>query len=154
MDKLDIKLLELLQKNARTTISELSKELALSRPSVSERLQRLQESGVIEEYSARISLAGVGRDMLLIILVSGLRVPLKDFEDMVKSEEMIIECHRVTGEVSYMLKAAVPNMNSMRILIDKLIPYGNINTSTVIGSPVPYRYILPVEKDEEQSDGT
>ncbi|MDY7224380.1 Lrp/AsnC family transcriptional regulator [Halalkalibacterium halodurans] len=154
MDKLDIKLLELLQKNARTTISELSKELALSRPSVSERLQRLQESGVIEEYSARISLAGVGRDMLLIILVSGLRVPLKDFEDMVKSEEMIIECHRVTGEVSYMLKAAVPNMNSMRILIDKLIPYGNINTSTVIGSPVPYRYILPIKKDEEQSDGT
>ncbi|MED1601585.1 Lrp/AsnC family transcriptional regulator [Alkalihalophilus marmarensis] len=149
MDKIDIKILELVQRNARITISELSKELALSRPSVSERLQRLHEKGIIEEYSARISFEAVGREILLIILVSGLKVPLQEFEEMVKREEKIIECHRVTGDVSYFLKAAVPSMNSMRILIDTLIPYGNINTSTVIGSPVPYRSILPIKEGRE-----
>ncbi|WP_423800906.1 Lrp/AsnC family transcriptional regulator [Neobacillus sp. SAB-20_R2A] len=146
MDQIDIKLLELLQKNSRMTISDLSQELALSRPSISERLHRLQEKGVIEEYSARISLPAIGRDILLIIQVGGVKVSLQEFEEFVKKEEGIIECHRVTGEVSYILKAAVSNMNGMRQLIDKLIPFGNINTSTVLSSPVPYRYILPFEE--------
>lgn len=149
MDQLDIRLLELLQKNARITISELSAELALSRPSISERLHRLQEKGIIEEYSARISLPAIGREILLIIQVSGLKVSLQEFEAFIKRQEEIIECHRVTGEVSYFLKAAVSNMNGMRMLIDRLIQYGNINTSTVLTSPVPYRYILPIIRETE-----
>jgi Lrp/AsnC family leucine-responsive transcriptional regulator len=145
MDNIDIKILELLQKNSRITISDLSTELSLSRPSISERLHRLQENKVIEEFTARVSLPAVGREILLVILVSGLKVSVTEFEQMAKNEEEIIECHRVTGEVSYMMKAAVSSMNSMRLLIDRLIPYGQINTSTVLASPVPYRYILPIE---------
>lgn len=148
MDQIDIKLISLLQKNSRMTISELSNELALSRPSVTERLHRLQEKGVIEEFTARISLPSVGREILLVIQVSGLKVSVQEFEEMIKKEEEVIECHRVTGEVSYFIKAAVSNMNSMRLLIDRLIPYGNMNTSTVLASPVSYRYILPIEKEE------
>ncbi|WP_246943413.1 Lrp/AsnC family transcriptional regulator [Bacillus pinisoli] len=144
MDKIDIKLLELLQKNGRMTISDLSSELALSRPSITERLHRLQESNIIEEFTTRVSLTGVGREILLIILVGGLKVSIAEFEKMAKETEEIIECHRVTGEVSYVIKAAVSNMNNMRLLIDRLIPYGQINTSTVLASPVPYRYILPI----------
>lgn len=56
MDKMDRDILKLLQENARMTISELSKELALSRPSMSERLLRLQEKGIIEHFTTRVSL--------------------------------------------------------------------------------------------------
>lgn len=56
MDEIDVSLLELLQKDGRITISELSKKLALSRPSISERMYRLQEKGIIEGFSARVSL--------------------------------------------------------------------------------------------------
>ncbi|WP_054703942.1 Lrp/AsnC family transcriptional regulator [Bacillus sp. JCM 19041] len=143
MDKMDRDILKLLQENARMTISELSKELSLSRPSMSERLLRLQEKGVIEGFSARVSLKNIGKNILLLIQVSGLKVSLHEFEDMVKREHEIIECHRVTGEVSYFIKAAVSDVNSMRKLIDRLIPYGTINTSTVLNSPVPHRVILP-----------
>jgi Lrp/AsnC family transcriptional regulator, leucine-responsive regulatory protein len=146
MDNIDIQLLKLLQENSRTTISDLSAQLALSRPSISERIHRLQEKGIIEEYSARISLHGIGRDILLIILVSELKVSVPEFEVMIRREKEVIECHRVTGEVSYHIKAAVSNMNSMRQLIDRLVSYGKINTSTVLSSPVPYRHILPIEK--------
>lgn len=143
MDKMDRDILKLLQENARMTISELSKELSLSRPSMSERLLRLQEKGVIEGFSARVSLKNIGKNILLLIQVSGLKVSLNEFEDMVKREHEIIECHRVTGEVSYFIKAAVSDVNSMRKLIDRLIPFGTINTSTVLNSPVPHRVILP-----------
>jgi Lrp/AsnC family leucine-responsive transcriptional regulator len=148
LDKIDLKLLELLQKNARMTISDLSTELALSRPSITERLHRLQENKVIEEFTTRVSLQGVGREILLIILVGSLKVSISEFEQMAINTEEIIECHRVTGEVSYVIKAAVSNMNNMRLLIDRLILYGQINTSTVLASPVPYRYILPIEYKE------
>lgn len=56
MDKMDRDILKLLQENARMTISELSKELSLSRPSMSERLLRLQEKGIIENFTTRVSL--------------------------------------------------------------------------------------------------
>ncbi|WP_226037254.1 Lrp/AsnC family transcriptional regulator [Aquibacillus saliphilus] len=149
MDQIDMKLLKILQKDARMTISELSKQLALSRPSVSERIHRLEDKGVIEEFSARISLPAVGREILLIIQVSGLKVSPQEFEKVIKQKQDIIECHRVTGDVSYFLKAAVTSMNSMRLLIDNLMPYGTINTSTVLTSPVSYRYVFPEINDIE-----
>lgn len=140
MDSIDSKMLQLLQRNARISISELSKELALSRPSISERLQRLMEKGIIEEFTTRLSLPALGKEILLVIQVSGLKVSVDEFEQMIKKDKDIIECHRVTGDASYFLKAAVANMNAMRMLIDRLIPYGSINTSTVLASPVPYRH--------------
>lgn len=144
MDQIDIQLIELLQQDARMTISELSKKLALSRPSVTERFQRLQEQGVIEGFTTRISPAAVGRNILLIVQISELKVSAYDFEAMIVNDPDIIECHRVTGQIGYFIKAAVPGMDSLRFLVDRLIPYGNVNTSIVLTSPVPSRPITPI----------
>lgn len=147
MDKLDINLIELLQENARITISELSKKLALSRPSVSERILRLQENGIIEEFTTRVSLDAIGRNIILFIQLSSLKVSPNVFEEMITKDDAILECHRVLGHINYFLKAAVSNMDSIRLLIDRLIPYGDVNTSVVLTSPVPYRHVLPKEED-------
>ncbi|MDQ0246713.1 Lrp/AsnC family leucine-responsive transcriptional regulator [Bacillus fengqiuensis] len=144
MDELDIRLLELLQLDGRTSISKLSKELALSRPSISERLNRLQEKGVIDGFSARVSPAAVGRDVLVYIQLSDLRIKsYTDFEKWLLENPNIIECHRLTGSISYLLKAAVPSMDHLSKLIDSLLPFGNANTSIVLSSPVPFKCILP-----------
>jgi Lrp/AsnC family leucine-responsive transcriptional regulator len=149
MDQLDITLLKLLQENSRITISELSKQLSLSRPSISERILRLQEQGVIEEFSARISLTAIGRNTVLFIQLSSLKVSPNVIEEMIEKDDDIIECHRVTGHIDYFIKAAVDSMESMTLLIDRLMPYGVVNTSVIIKSPVPYRHILPKIKDLE-----
>jgi Lrp/AsnC family transcriptional regulator, leucine-responsive regulatory protein len=143
MDKLDIDLLKLLQENARITISELSKKIALSRPSITERILRLQEKGIIEEFTARISLNSINRGTILFIQLSSLKVSNNDFEQMIKVNEDVLECHRVTGNTSYFIKAAVRDMSSMKALIDRLMPYGDINTTIVLESPVPFRHIIP-----------
>lgn len=143
MDNIDIILLKLLQENSRITISELSKKLALSRPSISERILRLQEKGIIEEFTARISLDAVGRNTILYIQLSSLKVSPSVIEEMLSKDEDILECHRVTGHIDYFIKAAVDSMESMSLLIDRLMPYGVVNTSVVIKSPVPYRHITP-----------
>ena len=130
MDSIDIRLLDLLQKNSRITVSELSKELNLSRPSITERMLRLKEQGIIEEYSARISL-------------KSLKITPKNFEEKISNDADILECHRVTGETDYFIKAAVNNIEDMGMLIDRMMPYGDLSTSVVILSPVPYRHVLP-----------
>lgn len=127
------------------TVSELSKRLALSRPSISERLLRLQEKGVIIGFGAKISPAGVGRNIQLIIQMSELKVSPNEFEKRIVDVEDILECHRVTGTVSYMLKAAVPGMDDLSLLVERLMPFGNVNTSVILSSPVLDRLVLPKE---------
>lgn len=144
---MDISLLQLLQEDGRITVSDLSKRLALSRPSVSERLLRLQERGIILGFSARVSPAAIGRNTLLMIQVSELKVSAQEFEQKIVADTDIIECHRVTGTIGYMLKAAVDGMDGLRELVDRLMPYGSLNTSVVLTSPVPYRHILPIDHE-------
>ncbi|HBE80970.1 MAG TPA: Lrp/AsnC family transcriptional regulator [Firmicutes bacterium] len=147
MDKLDIEIIKLLQEDGRMTISQLSQALSLSRPSVTERLHRLCDHGVIEGFSARISLPAIGRNILVMIQISQIRTGPDEFETMVAGHPDILECHRVTGSVSYFLKAAVSNMSRLTKLVDHLVPYGTINTSVVLCSPVSYRPVVP-EKAE------
>ncbi|SHJ55774.1 Lrp/AsnC family transcriptional regulator [Propionispora hippei] len=143
MDVLDVRLLKLLQVDGRMTVSQLSQELALSRPSVSERLHRLQEQGVIAGFTARVTPAAVGRTILLFIQVSQLRMNPHEFEKFIEDQPYILECHRVTGTVSYFIKAAVANMNSLQQLVDRLIALGTVNTSIVLSSPISHRIVLP-----------
>ncbi|MDF2530431.1 MAG: transcriptional regulator, AsnC family [Clostridia bacterium] len=149
MDKLDIDLLKILQENARITISELSKKIALSRPSITERILRLQEKGIIEEFTARVSLNAINRGTILFIQLSSLKVSNSEFEQMIIENDDVLECHRVTGSTSYFIKAAVRDMSSMKALIDQLMPYGDINTSIVLESPLPYRHMMPKVNDLE-----
>ncbi|MFX3635833.1 MAG: Lrp/AsnC family transcriptional regulator [Candidatus Pristimantibacillus sp.] len=145
MDRLDRTLLQLLQEDGRMTVSELSKRLSLSRPSISERLLRLQEKGVIIGFGARVAPSAVGRNIQVIIQMSELKVFPMEFEKRIMIDDDVIECHRVTGSVSYVLKAAVTGMDALSELVERLMPFGNVNTSVILASPVMHRSILPKE---------
>ncbi|HEX6922311.1 MAG TPA: Lrp/AsnC family transcriptional regulator, partial [Bacillales bacterium] len=105
MDHIDRKILELLQENARMPIIQLSKELHLSRPSVNERLRRLQDHGVIQGFTARISPEKIGKGTLVIIQIGNLKIKCGRFEEIIQEETDVLECHRVTGTNSYFMKA-------------------------------------------------
>lgn len=149
MDETDIQLLKILQEDGRITLSDLSKKLSLSRPSVAERFTRLMEKGVIDKISARVSPNAVGRNILLFIQVSEVSVPYDEFEHMTLEHPDIIECHRLTGTVNYLLKAAVNDMEHLNKLIDYLIQYGIIHTSIVLKSPVSEKIVLPSDEKQE-----
>ncbi|PEV53945.1 AsnC family transcriptional regulator [Bacillus cereus] len=144
MDNIDRKILELFQEDGRITIIQLSKKLNLSRPSVNERLRRLQENGVIQGFTARISHEAIGKGTLVIIQIGNLKVECHRFEEIIKEEMDILECHRVTGTNSYFMKVAVTSMKDVTALVDRLIPFGQLNTSVVLSSPIIYRPLLPV----------
>ena len=105
----------------------------------------MQEKGIIEGFNARVSPAAIGRTVQLIIQVSELKVSVK-FQRRIKDDEDIIECHRVTGIVSHMIKAAVTSMDDLSKLVERLLPYGNVNTSVILSSPVLNRTLLPKQQ--------
>ncbi|GAB6612471.1 Lrp/AsnC family transcriptional regulator [Bacillus cereus] len=142
MDEIDKKITLLLQEDARMTITEMTEHLHLSRPSVTERLKRLQDTGIIEKYTARISLDAVGKSIQAFLRIENLKIPCKKFEKKIYEEYRILECHRVTGESSYYLKVAVHSMKELEELIDIVIPFGTVKTSMILSSPIPYRPII------------
>jgi Lrp/AsnC family transcriptional regulator, leucine-responsive regulatory protein len=143
MDNLDIKIITILQEDGRISISDLSKKLALSRPSVSERLKRLQEKGIIDGFHALVPPAAVGKKLLVMIELSDLKVTHDVFEQMISNEPDVIECHRATGHVHYYIKAAIKGTDELSQLIGNFIPFGNTRTSILLASPVVRKVILP-----------
>ncbi|MGE7887044.1 Lrp/AsnC family transcriptional regulator [Bacillus cereus] len=142
MDEIDKKITLLLQEDARMTITEMTEHLHLSRPSVTERLKRLQDTGIIEKYTARISLDTIGKSIQAFLRIENLEIPCKKFEEKIYEEHRILECHRVTGESSYYLKVAVYSMKELEELIDIVIPFGTVKTSMILSSPIPYRPVI------------
>ena len=142
MDEIDKKITLLLQEDARMTITEMTEHLHLSRPSVTERLKRLQDAGIIEKYTARISLDIIGKSIQAFLRIENLKIPCKKFEEKIYEEQRILECHRVTGESSYYLKVAVHSMKELEELIDIVIPFGTVKTSMILSSPRPDRSVI------------
>lgn len=121
LDNLDIKILNKLQLLGRTKRSTLAEEVGLSIPSVSERLNKLEEKGIIEGYYAKLDKKVFGFDIMAFILV--VMESSKFYKNLIsKVEKMpqIIECHSVLGEGSHMLKALVKNTEALEKLLSEI----------------------------------
>jgi Lrp/AsnC family leucine-responsive transcriptional regulator len=110
MDAIDRKILRALARNARLTNAELAEEVGLSPSPCWTRVRRLEASGVIQGYSAILDQASLGLPDTVFIEVMMDRhdeQSLRNFEEMVLRIPEVLECHLVTGEYDYVIKAAV-----------------------------------------------
>ena len=132
LDDLDIKILNILQKNGRTKRNEIAEAIGLSIPSVSERLHKLEERGVIEGYYTKVNKKAFGYDIMAYILVTlESSKHYKSFIPRVEKTPQIIECHSVLGEGSHLLKAIVKKTESLENLLSEIQSWpGVISTKT------------------------
>ncbi|MGE5680035.1 MAG: Lrp/AsnC family transcriptional regulator [Bacillota bacterium] len=121
LDELDLKILRTLQKNGRTKRSALAEQVGLSVPSVSERLNKLEENGVIEGYFAKLNRKAFGFDLMAFIMV--IMESSKNYKSLISNVEkmpQIVECYSVLGEGSHMLKAVVKDSESLEKLLAQI----------------------------------
>jgi Lrp/AsnC family leucine-responsive transcriptional regulator len=137
LDAIDWRIIEALQLDARMSLSLLGKRVGLSQPAVSERVKRLETSGVIEGYAARISHLAVGLDLLAIVRIKTTFDKLQACLKLFASMPEILEVHRVTGEDCLVLKVIVPRAAQLELVIDRLAKYGSVTTSIVLSSVRP-----------------
>ena len=138
-DHIDHKLIALLQENARMSFAELGRSVGLSTPSTIERVRRLEDAGVITGYRAHISPAALGLTMSAIIRVTVAGERLTRFAQQVQKVHEVQECHRITGEESYLVRVVVRDTQHLEEVIDLLMPYVATTTSLILASPVEWR---------------
>ncbi len=121
LDDLDIKILNIIQKKGRTKRNEIAEAIGLSIPSVSERLHKLEERGVIEGYFAKVNRKAFGYDIMAYIQIN--MESSKYYKTLISKVEkipQIIECHSVLGEGSHLLKTIVKNSAALEKLLNDI----------------------------------
>lgn len=140
LDAIDLSLLKLLQQNARITVKELAEGVHLSTTPVHERIKRMENSGVIEQYVTLVNAAKVGRSLMVICYVS-LRQHSKNAGDKfiktILELNEVVECLTISGQFDFLLKVMVANMDAYyHFHVNKLSAIenvGNVQSVFVMG---------------------
>lgn len=151
LDRTDRKILAELQQDGRLSITELAARVGLSATPVAERVRRLEREKVITGYYARVDPRAL--DLRLLVFVE-LRMSAKSAEifDAVKAElahvPEVLECHLVSGEFDYLIKARIPDMSDYRRLLGRILlrlPAAVESRSYVVMEEIKDSTRLPVD---------
>lgn len=146
MDKIDKKLIELLQENARYSLKQLSEQVFLSSPAVASRILKLEESKLISGYHAQIDSEKLGYHIGAYVNVSMEPKQKEDFIAFAKKCPNVIECSTVAGDSTMILKAMFASTIDLDNFIVEVQRYGTTQTQIIISEPIPRRNII-VEAD-------
>lgn len=148
MDDIDLKIIQKLMADGRTTWSELGSWLGMSAPAIADRVRRMEESGTIKNFSVNINPASIGCNVTAFVYVilehPRVRPP---FLQLVQDCEAIQECYHMAGEEDYCLKVQVANLGDLEKLISEKLKgvSGVVKTRTTIAlSCVKETNALPI----------
>lgn len=139
LDPVDLKLLEALVADGRTSMAELARLVGLSPPSASERIRRLEEAGVIEGYTAKVNPRALGLPLAAWLRIRPVPGELRQVADILREMPEVVECDRVTGEDCFVARVHVASIEHLERLIDRIVPHAMTNTSIIQSSPVERR---------------
>jgi Lrp/AsnC family leucine-responsive transcriptional regulator len=127
MDDIDVKILEILQRSGRTRRNDLAESVGLSLPSVSERLRKLEEAGIIVGYHAKLDPKKLGKDIAAFIHVTiDSSKHYGQFIEHAQNVDDILECHAITGEGTHLLKVRATNTAALEKLLAKIQAWSGV----------------------------
>lgn len=152
LDEIDIAILNHLQENGRAQRNKIAELVSLSVPSVSERMKKLEERGLIEGYHAVLNSKDFHFDItaFLFVQVDGSE-HYTNFVEEVKKEPEILECHSITGEGSHLLKVRTKNTSSFEQLLSRIQTWDGVDKtrSNLVLSSFKETRALPIEQATE-----
>jgi Lrp/AsnC family leucine-responsive transcriptional regulator len=139
LDNVNLRVLAELQAEPRQSMAQLGRRVGLSPPAVTERVRRLEEIGIISAYRVDINPSALGLPITAYIRVRPTSGQLGAIAALAQRIPEVVECHRVTGEDCFILKALIPAMDQLDRILDRFLQYGTTTTSIIQSSPVPVR---------------
>ncbi|GJM59464.1 MULTISPECIES: Lrp/AsnC family transcriptional regulator [Persicobacter] len=149
-DKIDRKILEILQKSAKITNAQLSKEIGLSPAPTLERVKKLEQSGIIKSYHAKLDTEkiGLGVSTFLIINLKGHnKETYGAFMEHINKIDEVVECHLITGSGEFLLKVITQDIASYQtLMLDHIsaIPEVDNMQSMVVLSSLKDSKVMPI----------
>ena len=155
LDAVDRKILRILGTDGRASYQAIADEVGLSRPAVMERVKRLEESGHIAGYHARVDRARAGFPVTAFVAVRYANSDYIGDEPRMRDLEKhpgVLECHHVAGEDCYILKVAAPDLESLQGILRDLRGTSaktqlSTRTTIVLGTVFEKPGFVPVELD-------
>lgn len=162
IDRIDGRILELLQEDGRMSQHDLARSVGLSAPAVAERLRKLEERGVIRQFAALLDPNQLGWDIaaFLAVGINGSK-HYPAFRARVAETPEVLECHSVTGQGSHLLKIRVENTAALERLLADIQGWPGVqwtNTNIVLSTlkettalPLPTAELASREALDEKS---
>lgn len=125
IDQTDIEILNLLTTNSRMQWQEIGEEVHLTGQGVKNRINRMEKLGIIEAYTLKINFDKIGRKVTAFITVFMKTTDHAAFQRYVRTNPLIIEANRISGEGCYMLKVIASDQKEILGLLDEILQYGN-----------------------------
>ena len=139
LDARNVKLLRLLRDDPRRSVSEMARRIGMSAPAVRERIQRLEESGIIRGYRLELGARALGYPISAFLRVRPMPGKLAKIGELAQRLPQVVECHRITGEDCFVMRLYLERLEDLDPLLDRFLAYGQTTTSLVQSSSVPPR---------------
>ncbi|MFI5936708.1 Lrp/AsnC family transcriptional regulator [Actinoplanes sp. NPDC051494] len=143
LDRTDWQLLSELQRDGRASFADLARAVSMSPSAVTERVRRLEETGVIAGYRATIDPDRVGLTVMAFVRLKYPTGNYKPFHALLDTTPEVIEAHHVTGEDCFILKVLTRSMRHLEEVTGRLAGLGAVTTSVVYSSPLTGRSLAP-----------
>ncbi|MFF8989025.1 Lrp/AsnC family transcriptional regulator [Streptomyces sp. NPDC014983] len=141
LDAVDWRILDVLQRDGRTSFADLARAVSMSASAVTERVRRLEEAGVISGYTAVVAPERVGLTIMAFVRLRYPNSNYKPFHDLVGAMPEILEAHHVTGDDCFVIKVTARSMRHLEEISGRIGGLGSVTTSVVYSSPLPHRPI-------------
>ncbi|MCI1580981.1 MAG: Lrp/AsnC family transcriptional regulator [Clostridium beijerinckii] len=134
-DEIDLKILDILLINSKIPLKEIGEHVHLTPQGVSNRIIRLQDLGIITQYTVCINNSLLGKNITAFITIFMKTTQHDKLTKFIKENTIITEAHRISGDGCYLLKVICSNMDEINLLLDKIMEYGtyrlSLSTSTI-----------------------
>lgn len=158
LDKIDLRILRILQENSKITNLDLSKKIGLSPAPTLERVKKLENANIIQSYHAQVSPQAIGLSVKTFVLVSlawQKENALENFIKKVDQIDEIVECYIITGEADFLMKLVCTDIPSYEKLLfktlSKIDEIERLKTLMTL-STVKDAKILPFDYEHEKED--
>jgi len=154
LDRIDVKLVRALQENCRVSLTELAEKVGLSVTPCAERVKRLERDGFILGYHAHLNPHAFGQALLVFVeikLTAKSGAMFEAFKREVRKLPNVLECHLVSGDFDYLIKARIPEMNAYRRLLGDMLlglPGARESRSYIVMEEIKESLALSIEDPE------
>ena len=139
LDRRDLDILGVLQRDARATYSDIGKQVGLSPSSVHQRVRKLEESGVIRGYRASVNLEALGLYVTALVAAMPLDpTQADDLPERVRELPEVEDCYSVAGEANYILKVRTGTTEDLEDLLRRIREKAGVQTRTTIVLSIPF----------------